>query len=611
MMRRALLRDLHNALSNEEFALEYQPLISLQDDSICSCEALLRWRHPLRGVVPPAEFIPVLESSGLIVPVGEWVVRQACSDAATWPDNVRVAVNVSVVQFNSPGFVKQITATLEKAGFPGRRLDLELTESVLLDDSKGALAELRELHGLGVKIVLDDFGTGYSSLSYLETFPFDAIKIDRCFIRRVSAHDPSSLTIFRSLTRLGSSLGIETTAEGIETEAQLGIVRTEGCTSAQGYFLYRPMPATEVRSVLWAQTVTSSQQKEGGTFESRWDSSEAERLQALEQYDIMDTPPEESFDRITRIARSIMNAPVAMISFVDRDRQWFKSKLGIDMGESSRESSFCTHTIQSDGPLVVPDTLRDPRFRDSPLVTGPAGVRSYIGVPLRTLAGHRIGALCVNDVNPRDVSQDQLGRLQDLAGLVVDELELRKLATIDGLTGTATARVFASQGKFAFNTARRHGRELSCIILDLDHFKQINDRYGHPAGDQVLEQVGRLSRSLIRSTDTLARIGGEEFGILLPETTTASAAAVAELVREEIDLLVVGYSHYRIRPTASCGVASLQPQDRSFASLLARADAALYEAKGAGRNRVATEGPRVGAKSKIIDEPSPFAIARR
>jgi diguanylate cyclase (GGDEF)-like protein len=303
----------------------------------------------------------------------------------------------------------------------------------------------------------------------------------------------------------------------------------------------------------------------------------------------MDTPPEESFDRIARLARSIMHAPVAMISFVDQDRQWFKSHPGTNLNESPRDISFCAYTIQSDEPLIVPDTLLDSRFGDSPLVAGASGVRSYIGVPLRTSTGHRIGALCINDVKPRGATEDQLARLKDLAELVVDELELRKLATFDGLTGAASPRVFASQGDFGFKQAKRHGRELSCIIFDLDRFKQINDTYGHAAGDQVLQEVGELSRSLIRSTDILGRIGGEEFGIILPETSVASAMTVGELIRDNIGHLMVSYRDHQIKPTASFGVASLRPQDLSFASMLARADAAMYEAKAAGRDKVVPE----------------------
>jgi diguanylate cyclase (GGDEF)-like protein len=259
------------------------------------------------------------------------------------------------------------------------------------------------------------------------------------------------------------------------------------------------------------------------------------------------------------------------------------------LSESSRDVSFCTHTIQGDEPLIVQDALLDTRFCDSPLVKGPSGVRSYIGVPLRTSTGHRIGALCVNDVHPRGATEDQLARLQDLAGLVVDELELRKLAAYDSLTGAASPRVFASQGQFGFKQARRHGRELSCILFDLDHFKQINDTYGRAAGDQVLHEVGQLSKSLIRSTDVLGRIGGEEFGIILPETGGDSAANLGELIRKNIGLLTVRRHSHQIKLTVSCGVASLRSQDLSFASMLARADAAMYEAKAAGRDKVVTE----------------------
>ncbi len=291
-MRRALLRDLQNALLNEEFCLDYQPIVNLESERICASEALLRWQHPQRGRVMPAEFIPVLESSELIVPVGEWVLRQACAEAARWPAHVRVAVNVSGVQFNCPGFVKQIARVLRNTGLAAGRLELELTETVLLEDSKGAITELRELHSLGVRIALDDFGTGYSSLSYLSNFPFDKIKIDRCFIRTLSKHNHNSRAIVRAVTRLGSTLGIETTAEGIETREQLEIVRATGCASAQGFLLYRPVPAKDIRLLLSASPRGTESLFERQVSRPSIDVEE-ERLEALHQYDIMDTPPEE------------------------------------------------------------------------------------------------------------------------------------------------------------------------------------------------------------------------------------------------------------------------------------------------------------------------------
>jgi diguanylate cyclase (GGDEF)-like protein len=294
-----------------------------------------------------------------------------------------------------------------------------------------------------------------------------------------------------------------------------------------------------------------------------------------------------------------MHAPVAMISLVDRDRQWFKSRQGTDLCETARDISFCTHTIEKDEPMVVSDTLNDPRFRDNPLVAGPSAVRSYIGVPLRTSTGHRIGALCVNDVVPREASQAQLDCLQDLARLVVDEIELRKLASVDSLTGAEAARAFLTRGKAEFNRARRHDLELGCIVFDLDHFKRVNDTYGHGTGDQVLTEAVSLCRALIRSSDVIGRIGGEEFAILLPETPGTMATKIAEALRESISLLNVQHLGHVIRLTASFGVASLVTQDPSFRSVLARADAAMYEAKIEGRNKVATGTPPKGTVVKF------------
>ncbi len=249
-MRHTLELDLRNALSNGEFELYYQPLVNLESEQICTCEALLRWNHPTRGRIAPVEFVPLLEASGLMGAVGDWVLRQACAEASTWPAHIRVAVNVAVVQFNSSGLVNQIVNALAGSGLEAGRLELEITESTFLDDSVGAIAQLQQLHALGVRVALDDFGTGYSSLSYLSDYPFNKIKIDRCFIKTLSKGDQTSRAIVRAVARLGLGLGIETTAEGVETAEQLEIVRAEGCTSAQGYFFYQPMPASQVSMLL-------------------------------------------------------------------------------------------------------------------------------------------------------------------------------------------------------------------------------------------------------------------------------------------------------------------------------------------------------------------------
>jgi EAL domain-containing protein (putative c-di-GMP-specific phosphodiesterase class I) len=212
-------------------------------------EALLRWTQAERGAVPPSEFIPLAEEMGLIVPLGEWVLREACKEAARWPDPIKVAVNLSPVQFRNRGLVATVTQALAAARLSPRRLELEITEAVLLQNDEMTVAMLHQLRQLGVRISMDDFGTGYSSLSYLRSFPFDKIKIDRSFIKDIDRNRDSAV-IIKAIAGLGSSLGIETTAEGVETEEQLEIVRRAGCTEVQGYLVSKPLPAAELPDVI-------------------------------------------------------------------------------------------------------------------------------------------------------------------------------------------------------------------------------------------------------------------------------------------------------------------------------------------------------------------------
>jgi predicted signal transduction protein with EAL and GGDEF domain len=247
--RRSLELDLRKAVVNGDFTLNYQPVVNIQTGKVTACEALIRWHQAERGWVEPMDFIPIAEETSLIVPIGEWVLNRACAEAAQWPDQVAVAVNVSPVQFKSVNFVQIIASALEKSGLPARRLEIEITELVLMQDNRSALATLHRIKELGVSIAMDDFGTGYSSLGYLRSFPFDRIKIDQSFIRDLSK-DKDSLAILRSVVGLGRSLGIVTTAEGVETRDQLEVLRTEGCTDAQGYLFSRPQDAAEVRDLL-------------------------------------------------------------------------------------------------------------------------------------------------------------------------------------------------------------------------------------------------------------------------------------------------------------------------------------------------------------------------
>jgi len=245
--RRQIEADLRLALERCEFELVYQPLFDLEHNRICSFEALLRWHHPKRGIVAPAEFIPIAEDTGLIVPLGAWVIREACSRAATWPDHVRVAVNVSAVQFHRGALNDSILRALADSGLAPNRLEVEITESIFLEGGE-ALRLLHSLRSLGVRIALDDFGTGYSSLSYLQSFPFDKLKIDRSFIQNLLTRD-GAIAIVHAITELANTLGMETTAEGVEETAQLMELRAHGCSSVQGYLFAEPMAAAEVEQL--------------------------------------------------------------------------------------------------------------------------------------------------------------------------------------------------------------------------------------------------------------------------------------------------------------------------------------------------------------------------
>ena len=247
--RRIIELDLRAAVRNGEFELNYQPIIQVESGEITSFEALVRWRHPQRGLISPGDFIPLAESTGLIVPLGEWILRTACSDAAAWSRPVRVAVNLSPVQFKHRNLISSVMDAVTSAGLEPGRLELEITESVLLQDSDATLATLHTLREFGVRISMDDFGTGYSSLSYLRSFPFDKIKIDQSFVRELSTRG-DCIAIVRAVTGLGTSLGITTTAEGVETSAQLELLRTEQCTEVQGYLFSKPRPACEVEAML-------------------------------------------------------------------------------------------------------------------------------------------------------------------------------------------------------------------------------------------------------------------------------------------------------------------------------------------------------------------------
>ena len=247
--RSALERDMRNGIVQNEFRLFYQPLVSLETQKVTAFEALMRWQHPERGMISPAEFIPLAEDTGLIVRLGEWALREACFEAMGWPDDISVSVNLSAVQFAKGDLVATVMNALASSGLPAARLELEITETVLLEGSDQNVGILDQLHELGVRISLDDFGTGYSSIGYLRSFKFDKLKIDQSFVKDLLG-DEKSLAIVRAIVGLGVSFGITTTAEGVETEDQERCLNLEGCNEVQGYLYSKPLPSNEIAMLL-------------------------------------------------------------------------------------------------------------------------------------------------------------------------------------------------------------------------------------------------------------------------------------------------------------------------------------------------------------------------
>lgn len=314
--------------------------------------------------------------------------------------------------------------------------------------------------------------------------------------------------------------------------------------------------------------------------------NEADRLAALNDYQILDTPPDETFDRITRLASRILKTPIALVSLVDKERQWFKSRQGLNTEETPREVAFCAHAICGHNVMVVPDASLDTRFAENPLVTRHPKIRFYAGAPLQDGKGHTLGTLCVVDTAPRQIDDEQRAMLQDLASIVMDAMHLRRLASTDPLTSLPNRRHFMDLCEQEYRRAFRYGHDLAIALFDIDWFKQINDRHGHDAGDAVLKAMADLCKQALREHDIVCRYGGEEFALLMPHTTVERAELIAGRLRDLVSGYEVDTGGERIDFTISVGVTPIRVGAETIADALSRADKALYGAKALGRNRV-------------------------
>ncbi|MCI5074635.1 sensor domain-containing diguanylate cyclase [Oricola sp.] len=309
------------------------------------------------------------------------------------------------------------------------------------------------------------------------------------------------------------------------------------------------------------------------------------RIRALERLQALDTPEEPEFEKIVGLIRQVLQVPMCAISLIDRQRQWFKARSGLVSPQTERRHSICTHTIQQNVPFVVQDTLADDRFSELPSVTGDPFVRSYVGIPLRMPDGYNVGSLCIMDSQPRAFSEREISILDNFSKIVIDELELRQIACSDVLTGTMTRRAWLEVAGKEVDRARRYERPLALALFDIDRFKAVNDRYGHPAGDVVIRTFAEVCSSAIRQSDMLGRLGGEEFALLLPETEPDSAIQLADRLRATFGNLSIDVGT-RIACTMSGGIANRTSGADTLDILIDRADKALYLAKHGGRNQI-------------------------
>lgn len=322
------------------------------------------------------------------------------------------------------------------------------------------------------------------------------------------------------------------------------------------------------------------------------------RLRALDRLHILDTSNEAPFETIVELVCQVLNVPICAVSLIDQDRQWFKAYRGLGVSETPRAISFCTHAIQQSSPYIVEDAKRAPLFAENPLVTGDPNIGSYVGAQLKTRDGFNIGTLCAIDTMPRVFSASEIALLTKFASLVVDDIEMREIATCDALTGALSRRTWLNCAMHELHRARRYKSSMAIFMIDIDHFKHVNDRFGHPAGDEVIKAVAATAAAELRKSDWFGRYGGEEFVAALPDSSLANALVVAERMRAAVAALrLPGLGDHRC--TISIGVADVDAQEANIGLAVERADQALLRAKRAGRDQVYPAAPLVGAARAV------------
>lgn len=579
--RLRLEKDLREVCAAKGFEIAYQPQVNLRTQRVTTFEALLRWNHPVRGSVPPAEFIVVAEEIGLIGEIGQWILQRACRDAIHWPNDVGVAVNVSALQLADIAFPTIVAAALSASGLDASRLELEVTETIGIPDDSPTWPILRALRNAGVGIVMDDFDIGYSALGYLVKFPFSKIKIDRSFVDKIPQDEnrhETAITIVRSIIELCKDLNITCLAEGVETREQLSTLMQANCTEIQGYLLGKPQPFADTHAtirnipVLLGRENTISGNVMGDSSRSRSEVVSFLQIAEMANDIILVTTPD-------------LDAPGPVITYVNPA---FTRLTGYTAAEALGRSP---RILQ--GPLTSRTTLDGIRaslkagqsVHEKVLNFGKSGAPYWLDmhiVPLRDAQGKITHFAAIE----RDVTLDKRR---------LDELE--HLSDRDILTGIPNRRAFLRALKSECEATEARGVSEPnvggpCLaVIDLDHFKRVNDDYGHAVGDAVLIGMADYLAENVRRLDVLGRLGGEAFGLCMPGVALQDAKVLAQRLRSAVAGVPFPTPVGPVSVTVSLGVACYSSGD-TVETLLERADAAMHVAKRTGRNRVRVEASK-------------------
>jgi diguanylate cyclase (GGDEF)-like protein len=638
-----LADQLRKAVDAAQLYLEYQPRVGVRSGRIAGVEALVRWRHPVSGVISPSRFIPVAEQTGLIDSIGDWVLKTACQQMRRWIDGGiaprRIAVNISVRQLRRGDLPARVAAILEESGLEPRYLELEITESTLMEDPQRTVALLGELRAMGIAVALDDFGTAYSSLGHLRQFPLDYMKIDQSFVRGIPAREGDA-AIAKTIISLSKLLKLPVIAEGVETPEQLAFLEAHGCEEYQGYYFSRPLPASEAEKLLrsnltdLAPRKTQAHAGAAGAREPQKENAAADaarRPPTPAPSGIGEAPGRGAYDAedsdLRNFFRTVAEINWLLIILVLLYHFFKGAKEDNVPAIFAGTVLFAATTIAIHYLRLFPNPTRGLLALESwlmiafitwilyftggldstlvPLYYLPVLVSALTLGQVATLLQLGLIAACYvflgySDATPM-ISVAFIGSLAaQLAPMVLvsyittmlssDILNalarVKLISETDELTGVFNIRAFNSLAAQEFKLAARYGRDLTLMMIDSDDLKRVNDTHGHDAGDKLIRAVVAGVRASIKSSDVVARYGGDEFVCIFPGAAAGAAAGIGERIRKHIADTPLQIEGRDVPISVSIGVASYPRHGDGLEAVARNADKALYLSKSEGRNRV-------------------------